>query len=168
MKCWANKNSSEERALRVPHFNTSKGLVELAPPRSSGRWREFFLQTTELVFQLSHPVIQTLQSFARFNGNKHAVLAVVTRGSAALDGIFKFLAAGAAGALTFSRSHFFQNFYLCRFSRSITALVTPPSMSRRRSRERVSPMAVTRMAASSVTGHSCSQMPQPMHSAGSM
>jgi hypothetical protein len=56
----------------------------------------------------------------------------------------------------------------CRFSKSMTALVTPPSISRRRSLERVSPTAVTRMAASSVTGHSCSQMPQPMHSAGSM
>jgi len=54
-----------------------------------------------------------------------------------------------------------------RFSRSRTALVTPPSISNRRSGERVSPTAVTRMAASSVTGHSCSQMPQPMHSAGS-
>ena len=43
----------------------------------------------------------------------------------------------------------------------------PPSRRRRRSCERVSPMAVMRMAASSVTGHSRSQIPQPMQSAGS-
>jgi hypothetical protein len=58
-------------------------------------------------------------------------------------------------------------FHRCRFSNSWTALVTPPSISKRRSRERVSPTALTRMAASSVTGHSCSQIPQPIHNAGS-
>ena len=73
-----------------------------------------------------------------------------------------------AGLLSSRRvATFYRCRHRCRFSKSVTALVTPPSISRRRSLERVSPTALTRMAASSVTGHSCSQMPQPMHNAGS-
>jgi hypothetical protein len=42
--------------------------------------------------------VEALQDFPRLGGNGHAVLAMVARGGAAFDGIFKFLAAGAAGA----------------------------------------------------------------------
>ena len=42
--------------------------------------------------------VKSLQSLPRLGRNGHAVLAVVARGGAALDGIIKFLAAGAAGA----------------------------------------------------------------------
>jgi hypothetical protein len=65
-----------------------------------------FLKAAELVFELRHTIIETLQSFPRFRRNDDTILAMVARGSAAFDRIFKFLAAGAAGAGTFSRRHF--------------------------------------------------------------
>lgn len=60
-------------------------------------WR-LFLEAAELVFELGHAGAEAFQNFAGFGGDGHAVLAMVARGGAALDGIIKFLAAGAAGA----------------------------------------------------------------------
>ena len=51
-----------------------------------------------MIFQLRHAAAEALQDFSRFGGDGHAVFAMVARGGAALDGIIKFPAAGAAGA----------------------------------------------------------------------
>jgi len=66
---------------------------------SDAAWR-LFLKAAELVFKLCHTAAEAFQNFAGLGGDVHAVFAVMPRGGAALDGIFKFLAAGAAGAGT--------------------------------------------------------------------
>src|SRR5450631_4213953 len=78
-RCWAKK-------------------IELNSVRGGG----FFLEVTELVFQLHYAVAEALQNFSCLGGNGHAVLAMMARGGAAFDGISKFLAARAADAGTFS------------------------------------------------------------------
>ena len=47
---------------------------------------------------MGHAGAEAFQNFAGFGGDGHAVLAMMARGGAAFDGIFKFLATGAAGA----------------------------------------------------------------------
>jgi hypothetical protein len=65
----------------------------------SRRWGRFFRQAAKLVFQLRHAAVEAFQGFARLGGDGRAILAMMARGGAAFDGIFKFLAAGATGAL---------------------------------------------------------------------
>jgi hypothetical protein len=72
---------------------------EDARPTETRNWRSgLFLQVAELVFQLRDSGVQAFQNFPRLGGDGHAVFAMMARGGAAFDGVFKFLAAGAAGA----------------------------------------------------------------------
>jgi len=80
-------------------LQTIRGSRGRSPYRSNNT-RRLFLQTAELVFQLRHAAAEAFQNFPGFGGDGHTVLAVVARGGAALDGIFKLFAAGAAGAGT--------------------------------------------------------------------
>jgi len=58
----------------------------------------FFRRGAEGALQLGHAVVEPLQDFPGFNGHDHAIFAMMPRGGIALDGVFKFFAAGAAGA----------------------------------------------------------------------
>src|ERR1035437_4618919 len=66
-----------------------------------------FLKAAELVFQLGHAAVEAFQNFSHFGGNGHAVVAMVARGGAAFDGIFKLFAASATGAETLAGRNFF-------------------------------------------------------------
>ncbi len=86
------------KATRVALFRGGRGGNWQGNQRLRGRRSGFFLLATELVFQLRHAVVEALQNFPRLGGNGHAVVAMMARGGAALDRIFKFLAASPAGA----------------------------------------------------------------------
>ena len=58
---------------------------------------QFCRPISELMLQLGHAGAQAFQRFAGLGGNGHAVFAMVARGVAALDRVFKFFAAGATG-----------------------------------------------------------------------
>src|ERR1035438_1323951 len=82
----------------------ASGLRFSGSRRLLGRRGGFFPNAAQLVFELRHAVVEALQNFPRFRRHGHAVLAMMARGGAAFDGIFKFPAAGAAGALALAGS----------------------------------------------------------------
>ena len=83
--------------------NQTKQFGSRSPAARASQLRNrhggFFLKAAELVFQLRYAVVEAFQNFPRLGRNGHTVLAMVARGGAAFDGIIKFLAAGATGAL---------------------------------------------------------------------
>jgi hypothetical protein len=77
--------------------------------RSIGRRRAggFFLELAQLVFKLHHADVEAFQDFAHIGGKDDTVRAMMPRGVAALDGIFEFFPAGAAGAGALAGGDFF-------------------------------------------------------------
>ena len=67
----------------------------------------FFLEPAQLVFKLGHAVVEAFQNFAHVGGKDDTVRAMMPRGIAALDGIFEFFPAGAAGAGALAGGDFF-------------------------------------------------------------
>jgi hypothetical protein len=78
----------------------------------------FFLEPAQLVFELGHTVVETLQDFAHVGRKNDTVRAMMSRGIAALDGIFELFAAGAAGAGTLAGGDFFHGKELTKKSKT--------------------------------------------------
>ena len=78
------------------------------------RWRSgFFLEAAQLVFKLGHAHVKALQDSTHVGGKHDTVRAVLPGGIAALDGVFEFFPAGAAGAGALTGGDLFHG---CKFN----------------------------------------------------
>ena len=69
----------------------------------------FFLEPAHLVFQLGHAEVEALHELAHLGRQDDTIRAVMPRGVAALDRIFKFFAAGATSTGTLTGGDFFHD-----------------------------------------------------------
>ena len=65
------------------------------------------MEPAQLVFELGHTGMEAFQNFAHINRQNNAVRAMMTRGIVALDRIFEFFPADAAGAKALAGGDFF-------------------------------------------------------------